>query len=87
MEKIDTANSGIEAARRRENEYHPLTATPNAWDKRSKTLQSLVFNCNELIDGHVAQGASLKSLADRVAQLEVRPAAPFPARSPGGAGG
>ena len=56
---------GIEAARIREGELHPQYKA--AWDKRSETFLRLV-------DGHNEFDA-------RLAALEARPQAPFPAAS------
>jgi hypothetical protein len=81
METIGDQN-GIEAARRRENEFHPkdqLTGqTLTAWDKRSHTLQLLVGNTNDLIADKAHQDSQILQLTNRVTALEAVHGDPFP---------
>lgn len=82
MEKIGTQN-GIEASRRREDEFHPKDpatgATITAWDQRAHTLQLIVGNTNALIDRSADAYEQIVELEKRVAAVEARPAVPFPA--------
>lgn len=58
---------GVRAAAEREKEFHPTTPAGKpitAWDRRASTIETLV--------------ESLNSLETRVAELEARPASPFP---------
>lgn len=82
VEKIGTQN-GIEAARRREKEFHPKDpstgAAITAWDQRAHTFQLLVGNTNALIDRSGEAYERLDDLSRRLAAVEARPAVPFPA--------